>query len=590
MLSKSLRLLFVGACTIASAALCGGQGPARVTPSTAAAEDLSWDRRVSIAREMLANAEHTGPADSTALALLSYRAAGAWAPFDAARATSLYRQSFLWARGANIKVQESLETAILNEMLVVSPCAVTGLVPDAGPETQNHLFANLIIYWLYQGDYPKAIAAFDSAITRGILPKDGVTLALLTTLSARSSVDDRTHVFREVIQYCRSHPNHYKALSSWVNRLSPQMPSGLIRDAIHTVLVEAEIDDWQHTSAAPSLGGGANSLRFDSPYDFELFMVGPALQKASPKEARELIGQHRDVADALKKYPNGMRSFAPADFFFNYSVTPNHTKPLDLDVWSNPSDPLNLSTQDLGLELNRPRPLAGFVGGDHWYQPNAREARVLDQLRSCPSEILERLAELAPTVPIQRKVPVSCEGPMSGMWCSYADTYPRVDLFESVAGECINVGNVAGSRAALHDLDDVLNEIPEQTRVDFIAEEADFYLRLGDSKAATDVVEEGFRLAAKVYDRDANSVALKEFPASLWDVAEIYRRMVTLGVYASLDRTRQTVNGIPDASLRAIEEIMVARALLGVPVRHGITVSVAGRVQADDGYTYANPF
>lgn len=133
------------------AALCRAQEALPVSPSTNSVEALPWAQREALAREILASPLASGPAESTSLALVSYREAGAWAPFDAARATSLYRQSFLWARGANIKVQEPLETAILNELLFLSPSDVAELLPSAGTETRNRLFANLIIYWLYQG-------------------------------------------------------------------------------------------------------------------------------------------------------------------------------------------------------------------------------------------------------------------------------------------------------------------------------------------------------------------------------------------------------------------------------------------------------
>lgn len=577
MFSKNFGLLLIGAFMVFNAAICRGQNAPPASPSTNSVETLPRAQREALAQEILASPEASGPAESTSLALVSYREAGAWAPFDTARATSLYRQSFLWARGANIKVREPLETAILNELLFLSPSDVAGLLPDAGTETQNHVFANLIIYWLYQENYPKAIEAFDSAFARGVFPRDGVTLALLTTLSARSSLENRVHVFNEVIRYCQAHPNHYQSLASWIDRLYAQMPSPLVREAVHTVLVEAEIDQWQHPLGALSLGGGSNSLKFDSHYDFELFAVGPAFRKVDPKQAHELIGQHPGVADALKKYPHGMRSFAPSDFSFNYSVAPDHS-------WRTLNDPLNLMPQDSSP------PLADVSGGFDLYQPDESETSVLNKLKSCPPELPQQLAKLAPIVPVQRKVPFTCEGPSTGMWCSYEDTYPRAYLFQFIAGGCIMAGNPAGARTALLALDQILNQIPEDMRINYIALEANLYLRLGDQQAAAGVVEEGFRLAAKAYDRDANSAALKEFPASLWDAAEIYRRMVTLGVYASLDRTRAVVNGIPDASLRALEEIVIARVLLGVPMRHSIMVSSTGLVQADDGYTYASSF
>jgi hypothetical protein len=49
--------------------------------------------------------------------------------------------------------------------------------------------------------------------------------------------------------------------------------------------------------------------------------------------------------------------------------------------------------------------------------------------------------------------------------------------------------------------------------------------------------------------------------------------MITLGVNASFASTEAMVQQIPDPVLREYEEIMVARALLGVPVRRYIVMS-----------------
>jgi hypothetical protein len=112
--------------------------------------------------------------------------------------------------------------------------------------------------------------------------------------------------------------------------------------------------------------------------------------------------------------------------------------------------------------------------------------------------------------------------------------------------------------------------MPEDDRADYLVGTADLYLRLGDRDAAADVSQEGFKLARAMYERELTSDYLEKFAKGFWNSAEIYRQMITLGVNASLDGTRKAVDEIPDANLREIEQVMIARALLGVPIRRQI--------------------
>jgi hypothetical protein len=117
-------------------------------------------------------------------------------------------------------------------------------------------------------------------------------------------------------------------------------------------------------------------------------------------------------------------------------------------------------------------------------------------------------------------------------------------------------------------------EPTEQT--DFLAMAADLYLRVKDKQHAQEVVKEGFTTANSLLQRDLVSAGLKELPTAAWDAAETYRRMITLAVNASFTNTEAMVQQIPDPVLREYEEIMVARALLGVPVRRYMVMYSSG--------------
>ncbi len=52
--------------------------------------------------------------------------------------------------------------------------------------------------------------------------------------------------------------------------------------------------------------------------------------------------------------------------------------------------------------------------------------------------------------------------------------------------------------------------------------------------------------------------------------------MISLGVNANFEQTRATVEAIPDPDLRELEQVMLARALLGIPVRRRIVFYAGG--------------
>jgi hypothetical protein len=230
---------------------------------------------------------------------------------------------------------------------------------------------------------------------------------LLSTLP-KSASDERAHVFAGLIAYCRSHPTHYESLASWVIRFYTQLPPATVRDAIHTVLVEAEMEDWQH----PLNSIGRNSVQFRSRYDMELFALAAALEKIDPDQAKSLLTARPDVSDAFRRFPKGFESVAPNTFDYNYSVVVSHEKPADLRLWSDPNDPLNLLPEDIGEEFSRqPGPWPGITGGYFSsYDQNGPEASVIAQWKACPPDMAERLEEPARAVPISRQQPIICTG------------------------------------------------------------------------------------------------------------------------------------------------------------------------------------
>ena len=565
---------------------------------------LTLPERESLARPLLEHAEEVANSfDPGFRSLVQYRTAGAWVALDPGRAVRVYRSSFLSAMEAPLAFREHLESVILNDLLPLSPTDVLDLLPAAELTTRSHLYVSLIKYLLVQGDYPKAVSAFDSGIANGVLSKEATTHLLASLPNSLSA--ERAHVFSESIRFCQLFPDEkplsqpYEALAYLMARFYSQMSPALVMRGIDAALSQAEQEDHDHPAGRISRISGSNYLEFQSNYDFALFAVAPVLQELNRGRVAELLEQHPEAVDALKHFPQGLASFASHDFSFNYAIAPRRDKPPDLCLWSNLVDPLNLLPQDIGLEFTAPRTPLPVVTGSGFYieDPKGPEVPVLARFKDCPLDLADHV-DLFHTVPVLRKIPFICDGPMivsgqgegseagSGQWCTYTNTYPRANLIQFVTQGCINLDHPAQARAAIHEELGILPQIPEENRLGHLQMAADLFLRLGDLNSAAEVTGQGFTLARATYERELSADNLQKFPKGFWRSAEIYREMITLGVNASLDRTRKTLDDIPDPRLRELEEVMLARALVGVPVRRSITVDPAGNLAVSQGITY----
>ena len=261
---------------------------------------------------------------------------------------------------------------------------------------------------------------------------------------------------------------------------------------------------------------------------------------------------------------------------------------MGLQLYNTIEEAQNLKRMDMGLEFTVPRNLnlLGVTGSSVSFAPlDSPEAAVLGSGNSCPSDLVQSL-ELAKAVPVLRKVATACNGPIGGQWCSYNDTFPRASVIQVLAERCTYSGDSARARVALQEQLEIVEEIPEEHRIDYLATAADLYLRIGDREAATGVIQKGFAAARGLYDCEIVSPQLQGFPKGIWNSAEAFRRLITLGVNASMDATLKAVSEIPDPCMRELEQVMIARALLGVPVRRNMTASAGSLCTVETEVTY----
>jgi hypothetical protein len=234
---------------------------------------------------------------------------------------------------------------------------------------------------------------------------------------------------------------------------------------------------------------------------------------------------------------------------------------------------------DMGLEFTIPLNLnigLGVTGSGGFYSaPGSTESELFKKYSGCSDDQSQLLKESF-SVPHSRKVATMCSGPSGGEWCSYRDEFPRAHLLQAIAVSCAWQTNRPTTHAVLREEMKLISQMEPAEQTEFLAMAADLYLRIEDKEHAQEVVKEGFTTAKKLLQLDLATPGLKEVPAAVWDAAETYRRMITLGVNASFANTEAMVQQISDAALREYEQVMVVRALLGVPVRRYMVMYSSG--------------
>jgi hypothetical protein len=528
--------------------ICGmgfGQATSAVSPSTT----MTLAEREKLARPLLLHAEtFAAPLTPSDRSLLLYRTAGAWLALDKTHAVRLYREAFSSAQKIGAAPPYLyVEDAILNDLLPLSPSDVLDLLPSTEPKTQDRLYRAVINFSIMQSDYGTAVHVFDQACATGHFSQQAATY-LIANLGANgvlvapfaSSDALRTHVFNSALQtYRQKGPSEVEpwTASRLIARFQTDFPSEVVLPAIDIVLEQAAKSDKVRPLQSVGMGSGGNNISYNSRYDLELFVIAPALQRFAPDRATTLLAEHPRVAEDLKRFPKGLLSVDIRESYptsyrlrgFSGEFMPDGLQLYNSDKGAHST---GLNPMDMGLEFTIPLDLnvgLGVTGSGVFYAaPGSPESEIYKQTGGCLDDTEHGLA-LARSVPLTRKEPTTCGGPM-GQWCSYREEFPRANLLEAMAQGCAIARNHSSADVVLREEMELISQMEPEQQTRYLAMAADLYLRLGDKENAESVVKEGFSTANKLWQRDRAEPRLKDTPQELWDAAETYRRMITLGV------------------------------------------------------------
>ncbi len=556
---------------------------------------LSLPERIALARPLLLHAEVAASAAAPQTrAFLLYRAAGAWLDLDIAHAVGLDRQAFAAACRIDVEpLRQQAEHEILSDLLPLSPEALLDVIAQADPEIQRQMYTAAIHFSLLQSDVAPAMKAFDQASAAGVFSERATVHLLSAAAQARPA--ERIHIFDSAMAAYKSQtPENSRpwTASGLVARYWQILPPETVLAATDILLTRAAEKDKQQPVGSGGMSILSNALSYRSYSDLELFAVAPALLKLDPARAAKLLDSHPAVQEYLHRFPGGLPSFDSTFFYANnekLGAAPPIPRGRDSFATEPGAHTSPLSALDEGIEFTIPLNLMQGLGVTgslvYFASPGSAEAALLGTGNTCPPDVPHILASID-TVPFSRRLPNACSGP-NGDWCSYWDQFPRADVVNNIAERCTYYIDKPAALAALSTELHLVQQLPARQRTNYLATAADLYLRLGDRKAAATVLQTGFELAASLFSQDSQSARLQSLPKAVWPSAEVYRRFISLGVNADFEMTRAAVESISDRDLRNLERVMMARSLLGIPVRRIIIFDANGSsmtVHSEPGY------
>jgi hypothetical protein len=467
-----------------------------------------------------------------------------------AKARGLLQDAF----SASLSVQddafarENLQQDIFHALLPISMSDVEERLAQAEPRPRKQAAEGIISRYIEKKEFGKAVDLVEQVASLDEFPY-GAGGRLLEALPPEMNAEKQT-LFASAASSYRAHEHKGafgtvgdNSFTGLLVRFGDTIPPKLALESIDEILSQARKNDDKFSV---TVGGEGGSATFNSNYEYQLFSVLPLLRKLDESGADKLLKEDAALQSTMQQYPNGMDS-----------VSPKPAAAPDKDA-----QPKRRGTT--------------FNVSDNSSKASSDEAVRQEMLRR--SDLILKEAETDPTQAIAQAsaLPLTIVAWMPS---------PRARALEAIARMSMKK-QPASARQAVAELRKAIIDLPMRDQFTYISHAADIYLQMDDKDKADDVVGDGLGIAAKLLDHDLNPDDPNKALKAWWPSTDAYRRLVEIETKISHPATAKLLQEIKDPDIRAVESIMFARALLGLPMNR-VTVAEknkdGNRVRNTDG-------
>jgi hypothetical protein len=444
------------------------------------------------------------------------------ATLDAGRARQLLREAFT----ASLEIQDtdvirpSLQRDILNTLLPLSQTDVEELVSRAEPRVRNSTAAQLVANYAGKKQFDKGVELVNEIAAVDEFPYEPGG-RLIAAMPPEMAAEKQALFTQAVASYKNhTHPDTTiggPTLTGMIIRVGLTMPPKLVLQAIDEILSQAKAKADQPLS----LAGAGGRASFANEYQYQLFSLLPTLRALDESRAKQFLDENQDLQAKMQQFPDGMNSLMP------------------------------------------PPPAANTKGaGNAASAPPVTNIR--DYVRREMQSKLDAISQEAETDPVQAiaqcmTLPLEIDdGPRKSS--------PRSDALLLIARASAKKNSTA-SAAAMTELRKAITGLPPQQQAQYLSSAASLYLQMDDKDNADKVVSEGFKVAEKLLEQDTNPDSPNEALKAFWPSTDAYRRFVQLEARISDRAAFSVLKEIKDPEIRAAESILLARSLLGLPLK-----------------------
>ncbi len=428
-----------------------------------------------------------------------------------------------------------LQTQILFLLTSLAPQETDELLPLAEPDTR-HLITGLIISRdVEQKKFDHAQELLRQVAQEKDFPYEAVAELMVALPPARAS--DRVVLFTLAMSNFQSFGKDElmrpEDLGTFIIRFSKDLPAPTVLEAIDLVLKQAKDVDEGDEKPQMSLSSQKGSVSL-SYYEYRLFELLPVLKELDSSRAESLLKEHQQAAAALKQYPAGMSALDPT-----LRDTPlteeekRHQDNVSMAMRNNPS----------------PSDTASDQAADQFYtQLEAKLMAVNDQLRSDPKQALST----AMTLPLWN---------LSGPGGPDANS-PRANTLANVA-VATSKKDPDVSRKALEEIQGVVDQVSPTQAARLLTRTAETYLNLGEPEHAEKALQQGMKIARKLYESDVDSSSPNLAMKAQWPSTGLWRKLIMVGAKVSPEFGEQLMSEVPDPEIVVLEKVAYANSLLG---------------------------
>ncbi len=470
---------------------------------------------------------------------------------DAERARGLLRDAFT----ASLEIHDDddtksrLQQELFQTLLPLSQDDVEELLPQAESSVRRPITDLIVGRYAEKKQFVKGLELVNQLASVDEFPY-GSASRLMDAMPPEMAAEKQT-LFTQAVSSYKSHEHTQgvfigsNTLTGMITRFAATMPPKLVLMGIDEILSQTKAKADQEVR----LAGPGGSASFANQYQYQLFSLLPTLRRLDESRAKQLLDDNQALQAQLQQFPEGMNSLMPPP-------APGGAK------GTTTSTMVRTSTSDRRGPGN-PGPPGGEVP----------VGTAQDYIRRDARQKLQAISQEAESDPVQAiahsmTLPIELDD-------RPGKSSPRADALESIARANVKK-NPGGAEAALAELRKAIADLPPKKQVPYLSSAADLYLQMEDTDKADKVVSEGFKVAEKLLEGDANPDSPNEALKAWWPSTDAYRRFIEVEAKISDRATVAVLKEIKYPEIRTTESIMFARSLLGLPLKRFVVVEKRG--------------